>query len=52
MIVLMREAWPGQSTRVNWTDWYLLVLELDRWVGNGTLNEEKPRSSVIPLSLL
>ena len=49
MIVLMRDACPGQSTRVNCKIW---PGSCCRCSGMGTVNEEKPRSRVIPLSLL
>jgi len=50
MMVLMSEAWPGQSTSVYCTTpvspcWA-------RWVGRSSWNEENPRSRVIPRSLL
>lgn len=49
MMVRMREAWPGQSTRVNCTSPYPAA-----WMcgGAGTVKDEKPRSSVMPRSLL
>lgn len=51
MIVRIREACPGQSTRVNCRLSYCCWPPLSRrWSGRPTVNEEKPRSSVIPLS--
>ena len=49
IIVLMREAWPGQSTSVYWS---FSSRPSCRCSGRSTVKEEKPRSSVIPLSLL
>ena len=50
MIVRMSEAWPGQSTRV------ICIAPASSWPtscsGNSVTNDEKPRSSVIPRSLL
>ena len=45
-MVLMREACPGQSTRVN------LTTSTPRAAEAGTMKEEKPRSKVIPLARL
>jgi len=51
MIVRIREACPGQSTRVNWRLSYGCCPPLSRrWSGKSTVKEEKPRSSVIPRS--
>lgn len=51
MIVRIREACPGQSTRVNCRLSYCCLPPLSgRWSGISTVKEEKPRSSVIPLS--
>lgn len=51
MIVRMREACPGQSTKVNCRLSYCCWLPESRsWSGRSTVKEEKPRSSVIPLS--
>jgi hypothetical protein len=50
MIVRMSEAWPGQSTRVNCSS-SAYTLPTKRG-GSGTVNDEKPKSRVIPLSLL
>ena len=49
-IVFIKEAWPGQSTRVNWI--YLALQSGYLWDGNFVKNAENPRSRVIPLSLL
>lgn len=49
IIVLIRDAWPGQSTSVNCRTSYGYFFKCS---GIGTRNEEKPRSSVIPRSLL
>lgn len=48
IIVLMRDAWPGQSTRVNWR--YYSLISLSNLVGTLVKNAEKPRSRVMPLS--
>lgn len=48
MIVLMREAWPGQSTRVNCR--YYSFIYLSNLVGTLVKKAENPRSRVIPLS--
>lgn len=51
IIVRMREACPGQSTRVNCRLSYCFCPPPSRrWSGRSTVKEEKPRSSVIPLS--
>ncbi len=50
MMVRMREACPGQSTRVNWRFWRG-KLPVSR-SGIGTEKDEKPKSKVMPLSLL
>lgn len=51
IIVRMSEACPGQSTRVNCRLSYCFWPPLSRtWSGRSTVKEEKPRSSVIPLS--
>lgn len=50
MMVLMREAWPGQSTRVNWRLSYCCPPPSCRGSGKSTVKEEKPRSSVMPRS--
>lgn len=51
MIVRMSEACPGQSTRVNCRLSHCFWPPLPRrWSGRSTVKEEKPRSSVIPLS--
>ena len=53
MIVLMSEAWPGQSTRVYWSlEAVRSGLSRARWPGMSTVNDEKPKSRVMPLSLL
>ena len=50
MIVRMSEAWPGQSTRV------ICIAPASSWPtscsGSSVTNDENPRSSVIPRSLL
>ena len=45
MIVLISEAWPGQSTRVIWS-WSKPCSLM--WGGAGRLKELNPRSRVIP----
>lgn len=51
MIVRIREACPGQSTRVNCRLSYCCCFPMSRrWSGRSTVKEEKPRSSVMPLS--
>lgn len=51
MIVRIREACPGQSTNVNCRLSYCCwPPESRRRSGRSTVKEEKPRSSVIPLS--
>lgn len=52
MIVRIREACPGQSTKVNCRLSYCCCWPplSRRWSGRSTVKEEKPRSSVIPLS--
>jgi len=50
--VRISEACPGQSTRVNCTCASWASPADRRWDGSGTQNDEKPRSSVIPRSLL
>lgn len=49
MIVRMSEAWPGQSTRVNWKYFYLTFVSSS----SETLvtKDENPKSRVMPLSL-
>ena len=47
--VLIRLAWPGQSTSVNWISSYGRCF---RFSGTGAVKEEKPRSSVMPRSVL
>lgn len=49
MTVRMSDAWPGQSTSVNCRTAACRPASAD---GIGTVKEEKPRSSVIPRSLL
>eukprot|EP00965_Chrysotila_dentata_P201459 6180575-Pleurochrysis_carterae.AAC.1 len=49
MIVRISEAWPGQSTSVIWSRSYGSERKCS---GSCVVNEEKPRSSVIPRSLL
>lgn len=49
MIVLISDAWPGQSTKVTCSSSYGRCC---RWSGIGIAKEENPRSSVMPLSLL
>jgi len=49
MTVRMSEAWPGQSTSVNCSTSAASPASAG---GNGTQKDEKPRSSVIPRSLL
>ena len=46
IIVFRREAWPGQSTNVNWSFEVGMGEE-----GCGSCRPEKPRSRVIPLDL-
>lgn len=48
-MVLIREACPGQSTKVNCTR---SKPEDTRWEGTGIEKEENPRSKVIPRSRL
>jgi len=48
IIVLIKDAWPGQSTRVN-CKYYSFIL-CSRRVGTLVKKAEKPKSSVIPLS--
>ena len=50
MIVLIRDAWPGQSTKVYWTFSMEIFCEIS--AGASTWKEEKPRSRVMPRSLL
>lgn len=51
MMVRIREACPGQSTRVNCRLSNCFCFPLSRrWSGRSTVKEEKPRSSVMPLS--
>jgi len=67
MMVLTREAWPGQSTRVIWREVdgeddgfssssssspLCSCCCANKRGGAGTWNEEKPRSKVMPRSLL
>jgi hypothetical protein len=47
MIVLIREACPGQSTKVNCKYYYLIFCS--KRVGTRVKKAEKPKSSVIPL---
>lgn len=49
MIVRIRDACPGQSTNVNWK--YLHLTLVSNSSGTLVMNEEKPKSKVIPLSL-
>lgn len=49
MMVLIKDACPGQSTRVNCSSSHCSPRKLS---GTLVVNEEKPRSSVIPRSLL
>ena len=46
MIVRIKDAWPGQSTRVNWR--YYSLISLSNLVGTRVKNAEKPRSKVMP----
>lgn len=48
IIVLIKEAWPGQSTRVNCK--YSYFISLSKRVGTLVKKAEKPKSRVIPLS--
>mmetsp|Transcript_8449 Transcript_8449/g.26407 ORF Transcript_8449/g.26407 Transcript_8449/m.26407 type:complete len:373 (+) Transcript_8449:825-1943(+) len=48
MMVRMSDAWPGQSTSVNWSSSASNAGPGLTWSGSGTLNDEKPRSSVMP----
>lgn len=47
MIVRIKEACPGQSTRVNWKYFYFTFAS--NYSETRVVNEEKPRSRVIPL---
>ena len=55
IIVFIRLAWPGQSTKVNWIYSdpfnFSLCFSLNQ-SGIFTTKAENPKSSVIPLSLL
>lgn len=51
IIVLMSEAWPGQSTRVYWRLGHCGAASR-RCSGISTEKDEKPRSRVMPRSLL
>mmetsp|Transcript_25297 Transcript_25297/g.84794 ORF Transcript_25297/g.84794 Transcript_25297/m.84794 type:complete len:303 (-) Transcript_25297:116-1024(-) len=51
MTVRMRDAWPGQSTSVNWR-WLYSGLCRAMCSGTSARKAEKPRSSVMPRSLL
>ena len=46
IIVRINEAWPGQSTNVNWKNFYLTFVY--SYSGTLVINDEKPRSKVIP----
>ena len=48
MMVRIRDAWPGQSTRVNWR--YYSLIYLSNLVGTRVKKAEKPRSKVMPRS--
>lgn len=47
IIVLIKDAWPGQSTRVNWKYFYFTLVY--NYSDTRVINEEKPKSKVIPL---
>lgn len=47
IIVRIREACPGQSTKVNWKYFYFTFVY--SYYGTRVINEEKPKSKVIPL---
>lgn len=49
IIVRIREAWPGQSTRVNWKYFYLTFIYNSS--ETRVINDENPKSRVIPLYL-
>lgn len=51
IIVRIKEACPGQSTKVYWSRWHVGAASR-RWSGMSTENEEKPKSRVMPRSLL
>lgn len=48
IIVFIKEACPGQSTNVNWKNYYFMILS--NLIGTLVKNAENPRSRVIPLS--
>ena len=49
MMVLINEACPGQSTKVNWICSYCEIFgSVAKCAGMGRVKEEKPRSRVIP----
>lgn len=54
IIVLIKDAWPGQSTKVNYIYFYLFYLTIcwNDWLFCGTFvkNAENPKSNVIFLS--
>lgn len=49
IIVLIKDAWPGQSTNVNWR--YFSFIFVSNYSDTLVINDEKPRSNVMPLSL-
>lgn len=48
IIVLIKDAWPGQSTSVNWR--YYSLIYLSNLVGTRVKKAEKPKSKVMPRS--
>lgn len=48
MIVRIKDAWPGQSTKVNWKYFYFTLVSSSS--GTRVIKDEKPKSNVIPLS--
>ena len=52
MMVLINEACPGQSTNVNCTPEYFALTLASTSGGKSAVNEEKPKSKVMPRAAL